>query len=65
MPKDADGSSAYKGPYKGTGQDLFDKAITCEGQTLTLHFSTPWADFNSADGLARGVLAVPQGQGQG
>jgi peptide/nickel transport system substrate-binding protein len=48
VPKDADGSSAYKGPYKGTGQDLFDKAITCEGQTLTLHFSTPWADFNVA-----------------
>jgi peptide/nickel transport system substrate-binding protein len=48
VPKDADGSSAYKGPYKGTGQDLFDKAITCDGQTLTLHFSTPWADFNVA-----------------
>ena len=39
---------AYKGPYKGTGQDLYDKAVTCEGQTLTLHFSTPWADFNVA-----------------
>ncbi len=48
VPKDADGSSAYKGPYKGTGQALYDKAVTCEGQKLTLHFGTPWADFNVA-----------------
>ncbi len=48
LPKDADGSSSYKGPYKGTGQDLYDKAVTCAGQVLTLHFGTPWADFNYA-----------------
>jgi peptide/nickel transport system substrate-binding protein len=48
VPKDADGTSVYKGPYKGAGQAEFDKAITCEGQTLTLHFGTPWADFNQA-----------------
>ena len=48
VPSDPDGSSAYKGPYKGTGQDLYDKAVTCDGQTLTLHFKTPWADFNQA-----------------
>jgi peptide/nickel transport system substrate-binding protein len=48
IPKDADGTSAYKGPYKATGNDLYDKAVTCEGNTLTLHFATPWADFNYA-----------------
>lgn len=44
----ADGSSGYNGPYKKEGQDLYDKAVTCDGQTLTLHFKTPWADFNQA-----------------
>ena len=48
VPKKADGTSTYNGPYKGEGQDLFDKAITCEGQVLTLHMKTPWADFNQA-----------------
>ena len=48
VPKDADGSSAYKGPYKGTGQALYDTAVKCEGQKLTLKFGTPWADFNVA-----------------
>ena len=48
VPSDADGSPAYKGPYKDTGQADFDKAITCAGQTLTLHFKKPWADFNYA-----------------
>lgn len=40
--------SAYNGPYKGQGQDLYDKAVSCQGQTLTLRFKTPWADFNQA-----------------
>ncbi len=40
--------SAYNGPYKAEGQDLYDKAVTCEGQKLTLRFKTPWADFNYA-----------------
>jgi peptide/nickel transport system substrate-binding protein len=48
IPKDADGNAVYKGPYKTEGVAEFDKAITCEGQTLTLHFGTPWADFNYA-----------------
>ncbi|MFZ1287489.1 MAG: ABC transporter substrate-binding protein, partial [Candidatus Phosphoribacter sp.] len=48
IPTDADGSSAYKGPYTGTGQEHYDKAVTCEGSTLTLKFKTPWADFNQA-----------------
>jgi peptide/nickel transport system substrate-binding protein len=48
VPKDADGAPVYKGPYKNEGVAEFDKAITCEGNTLTLKFGTPWADFNYA-----------------
>jgi len=46
IPSDADGSSSYKGPYKGTGQDLFDKAVTCADKTITFHLNKPVADFN-------------------
>jgi peptide/nickel transport system substrate-binding protein len=48
VPEDADGAPVYKGPYKTEGVAEFDKAITCEGQTLTLHFKKPWGDFNLA-----------------
>ncbi len=46
--KDAKGNdvSAYSGPYGGAGQDLYDKAVTCDGQTITFKFKSPWADFN-------------------
>ncbi|WP_028658644.1 ABC transporter substrate-binding protein [Nocardioides insulae] len=39
------GASVYKGPYSGEGQEFFDKAVTCDGQTITYHFSKPWPDF--------------------
>lgn len=39
------GLPAYNGPYKGDGQDLFDKAITCDGNTITYKFKKPWPDF--------------------
>ncbi len=48
VPEGADGSPTYKGPYSGVGQADYDKAVTCDGQTLTLHFKKPWADFNQA-----------------
>lgn len=38
-------AKAYKGPYKKTGQDVFDKAVTCNGNTITYQFEKPWADF--------------------
>lgn len=38
-------AKAYKGPYKKTGQEVFDKAVTCEGNTITYNFEKPWADF--------------------
>jgi peptide/nickel transport system substrate-binding protein len=37
---------AYYGPYKGTGQDLFDQAVVCDGKTITFHLNQPVADFN-------------------
>jgi peptide/nickel transport system substrate-binding protein len=39
------GLPAYDGPYKGDGQALFDKAITCSGNTITYNFKKPWPDF--------------------
>jgi peptide/nickel transport system substrate-binding protein len=46
IPTDAKtGLPAYNGPYKGDGQDLFDKAITCDGNTITYNFKKPWPDF--------------------
>jgi peptide/nickel transport system substrate-binding protein len=39
------GLPAYDGPYKGDGQDLFDKAVTCDGNTITYKFNKPWPDF--------------------
>ena len=46
IPTLADGSSAYKGPYKKTGQALFDKAVTCVGNTITYRLKNSFADFN-------------------
>ena len=48
IPKLADDSSAYKGPYKKTGQALFDKAVTCKGNTITFNLNRSFADFNYA-----------------
>ncbi len=39
------GLPAYNGPYQGDGQDLFDKALTCDGNTITYRFKQPWPDF--------------------
>jgi peptide/nickel transport system substrate-binding protein len=38
-------AKAYKGPYKKTGQEVFDKYVTCNGNTITYNFEKPWADF--------------------
>ena len=48
VPKGADGLPLYNGPYKGDHQADYDKAVTCDGAKLTLHFSKPWPDFNLA-----------------
>ena len=45
VPEDAEGTPAYKGPYTGEGQADFDKAVTCDGNTITYRFKKPWPDF--------------------
>jgi peptide/nickel transport system substrate-binding protein len=61
IAKNADGSSAYAGPYKKTGQDLFDKAVTCsaDGKTIVFHLNKPVPDFNYATTLSA-FAPVPQ-----
>ncbi len=45
VPEDAGGEPVYKGPYTGEGQAEFDKAVTCDGNTITYRFKKPWPDF--------------------
>ena len=44
-PRTPDGLPAYNGPYKEEGQADFDKAVTCDGNTITYRFKKPWPDF--------------------
>lgn len=46
IPTADDGSSAYKGPYSGEGQELYDQAVSCDGKTITFKLKQPIADFN-------------------
>ena len=61
IPADPAGGSAYKGPYKKTGQDLYDKAVTCsaDGKTITFHLNKPVPDFNYTVTLSA-FAPVPQ-----
>ena len=38
----------YPGPYKATAEEqaAFDKAVSCDGKTITFNLSVPVADFN-------------------
>lgn len=47
VPKNDDGSSQYAGPYSGEGQDLYDKAVSCDGKKITFKLNQPVMDFNS------------------
>jgi len=58
IPTDKDGSSSYKGPYKKTGQDLYDKAVTCDGNKITFKLNKPVPDFNYTTTL--GFSPVPK-----
>ena len=61
IPTLKDGSSAYAGPYKKTGQDLFDKAVTCstDNKTITFNLKKAVPDFNYTTTLAA-FAPVPQ-----
>lgn len=45
IPSGPDGLPQYKGPYKKTGQELFDQAVSCDGNTITYKFKKAWPDF--------------------
>jgi peptide/nickel transport system substrate-binding protein len=47
-PDPTTGLPSYDGPYQHHDQAAFDRAVTCEGRTITYHFKKPWADFNLA-----------------
>jgi peptide/nickel transport system substrate-binding protein len=47
IPTLADGSSAYKGPYAKTGQDLYDKVVTVSGKAITFKLKQSVMDFNN------------------
>jgi peptide/nickel transport system substrate-binding protein len=46
IPTNEDGTSQYTGPYTGEGQELFDEAVTCDGNTITFKLNKTVADFN-------------------
>ena len=58
IPKDDEGASMYKGPYDGEGQDLYDKAVSCDGNTITFKLAQPTPDFNFTTTL--GFSPVPK-----
>jgi peptide/nickel transport system substrate-binding protein len=48
IPGAAEGAPEYSGPYTKKGQELFDQAVTCDGNTITYRFSKSWPDFDLA-----------------
>ena len=65
VPLDASGLPQYDGPYKGDHQADYDKAVTCDGNKLTLHFSKPWPDFNLAAASLRAFDPYRKDKDQG
>jgi len=45
IPTNPDGTSKYKGPYTKEGQQYYDKAVSCDGNTITYRFNKPFPDF--------------------
>ncbi len=45
VPKGKDGLPLYDGPYKNAHKADFDKAVTCDGKTITYRFNKPFPDF--------------------
>jgi peptide/nickel transport system substrate-binding protein len=64
IPTEANGSSSYKGPYSKAGQDLYDKAVTCDGKTITFHLNKPIADFNYTVTLGFGAVRKSDDTGE-
>ena len=60
---DSDFGSAYPGPWLADAdqQALFDKAVACDGKTITFTLQVPVADFNYTVGLLA-FAPVPKAQ---
>ena len=60
---DSDFGSAYPGPWLADAdqQALFDKAVACDGKTITFTLKSPVADFNYTVGLLA-FAPVPKAQ---
>ena len=59
IPKDPEtGASMYKGPYSEEGQELYDDAVSCDGNTITFKLAQPTPDFNYTTTL--GFSPVPK-----
>ncbi|MGZ4452570.1 MAG: ABC transporter substrate-binding protein [Nocardioides sp.] len=67
VPQGSDGLPAYKGPYvkDAAGQAAFDKAVTCDGNTITYNFKKPWPDFPLAIASLRAFDPYRQDKDQG
>ena len=52
IPRKADGSSTYAGPYRTAGKAGFDKAVRCSGRTITFRLGQPRSDFDQMVSLA-------------
>lgn len=50
-------TTKYHGPYHKDGQELFDKAVVCDGNKITFHLIKPVGDFNYATTL--GMFPMP------
>lgn len=67
IPTAKDGSSVYKGPYDTSAKNdtaAFDKAITCDGNTITFNLKTPVPDFNQTVTLTS-FAPVPKAEDTG
>jgi peptide/nickel transport system substrate-binding protein len=69
-PSDADTKagylSSYHGPYdknNAAGQAAFDKAVVCDGKTITFHLNAAHGDFNYT--VTLGFAAVPKAKDTG
>ena len=65
VPEAEPGVSVYKGPYTGEGQEEFDKAVTCEGSTITYRFRKPFPDFPLAIAALHAFAPFKESEDQG
>ncbi len=65
VPESEPGVSVYKGPYTGEGQEEFDKAVTCEGSTITYRFRKPFPDFPLAIAALHAFAPFKESEDQG